>query len=147
MRYARLLSLLLGTLGLVLMSGLAHGDDKPTAIKTMPGKQEVVSEVVESDSVPEATAGRHPRLAKLKPVAVKEKMKNHLPLGCHGNFNDYSCSSLPAEYHFLFGSCRTFFGEACLKGPPPSPVPGFDPQALGLEGRGIGGRWWCPNCK
>lgn len=43
-------------------------------------------------------------------------------LKCFGNYNDYSCSNLKTEYHFIFGSCRDFFGERCLAGPPADPV-------------------------
>jgi hypothetical protein len=45
------------------------------------------------------------------------------PLDCWASFNGYSCGSLRSECAFLFGSCRTFFGERCLKGAPPSPLP------------------------
>lgn len=45
------------------------------------------------------------------------------PLGCWASFNGYGCSSLESEIAFVFGSCRTFFGEPCLKGAPPSPLP------------------------
>ncbi len=54
----------------------------------------------------------------------------HKPIGCYANFNDYSCSNLHTELLWVFGSCRQFYGERCLKGPPPSPVPGFDPLTL-----------------
>jgi hypothetical protein len=47
----------------------------------------------------------------------------HRPLCCWASFNGYGCSSLHSELGFVFGSCRTFFGEPCLKGPPPSPLP------------------------
>jgi hypothetical protein len=47
----------------------------------------------------------------------------HRPLGCWASFNGYGCSSLHSELAFVFGSCRTFFGEPCLKGAPPSPLP------------------------
>jgi hypothetical protein len=60
----------------------------------------------------------------------RKSIKN---IGCYAHFNDYSCSSIHSETQFLFGSCRTFFGEACLKSPPPSPIPGFDLHALGLD--------------
>jgi hypothetical protein len=47
----------------------------------------------------------------------------HRPLCCWASFNGYGCSSLHSELAFVFGSCRTFFSEPCLKGPPPSPLP------------------------
>lgn len=43
------------------------------------------------------------------------------PLGCWASHNCPTCGSLKSECIFLFGSCRQFFGEPCLKGPPPLP--------------------------
>ena len=45
------------------------------------------------------------------------------PFGCWASFNGYSCSSLHSTGNFIFGSCRTFYGEPCLKGAPPSALP------------------------
>ncbi len=45
------------------------------------------------------------------------------PLGCWASFNGYGCGSLRSECTFLFGGCRSFWGEPCLKGAPPSPLP------------------------
>lgn len=47
-----------------------------------------------------------------------------LPFLCWSNHNGYSCSGLRSEYTFLFGSCRAFFGEPCLKCAPPPAFPG-----------------------
>jgi hypothetical protein len=43
------------------------------------------------------------------------------PIGCWSTHNCPCCGSLKADCTFLFGSCRQFFGEPCLKGPPPLP--------------------------
>jgi hypothetical protein len=43
------------------------------------------------------------------------------PCGCWATVDSVGCSSLKAECTFLFGSCRRFYGEPCLKGPPPIP--------------------------
>ena len=51
---------------------------------------------------------------------------------CWASFNGYGCSSVHSELAFVFGSCRTFFGEPCLNGPPPSSVPPW----AGLGGPG-----------
>ncbi|HVS37042.1 MAG TPA: hypothetical protein VMS17_15890 [Gemmataceae bacterium] len=45
----------------------------------------------------------------------------HLQFGCWASHNGYSCGSLQSEGTFIFGSCRQFFGDPCLKGPPPPP--------------------------
>lgn len=38
---------------------------------------------------------------------------------CWTTHNQFGCSSLHSEGTFIFGSCRAFFGQPCLKGPPP----------------------------
>ena len=48
------------------------------------------------------------------------------PIGCWASHNGYSCSSAHAECIFIFGSCRAFYGEPCIKGPPPPP---WSPEA------------------
>ena len=55
--------------------------------------------------------------------SLHERFRTGRPLACWSSFNGYTCGSLRAECDFIFGSCRTFFGEPCLKGPPPSPLP------------------------
>lgn len=54
---------------------------------------------------------------------LRDHYQRGRPLGCWASFNGYSCSSLPSTWAFVFGSCRDFYGEPCLKGPPPSPLP------------------------
>ena len=69
--------------------------------------------------------------------------------GCWASHNGYSCSSFQSESTFLWGSCRQFFGEPCLKGPPPppwSPESRFPPGAPGAApgagpGRGCNCGW------
>ncbi len=62
-------------------------------------------------------------------------------VGCWSHHNYYGCSSWKSEATFVFGSCRAFFGEPCLPGPPQAPVPpGYAPAAaMGNPG--------CPFCK
>jgi hypothetical protein len=38
-------------------------------------------------------------------------------LNCWSHHNETDCGSLKSELHFLFGSCRTFFGERCSPRP------------------------------
>jgi hypothetical protein len=57
------------------------------------------------------------------PTPLKDYHRYGRPLGCWASFNGYTCSSLPSTWTFIFGSCRDFYGEPCLKGPPPSPLP------------------------
>ena len=45
-------------------------------------------------------------------------LKSHPPCGCAAA--DVGCSNLGSETIFFWGSCRQFFGEPCVKGPPHS---------------------------
>ena len=54
---------------------------------------------------------------------LRDWIHHHRPLGCWSSFNGYSCSSLSSPSSFIFGSCRTFYGDPCLKGAPPSALP------------------------
>lgn len=131
---------LASVLGMAVTIHTANADEvgkKPDAVKPVPGVM-VEAEPVMMDGVVQQKS----RLGALK-ERVQTRRDSRIPIGCYGHFNDYSCNSFHSTMHFLFGSCRTFFGEACLKGPPPSPVPGFDPYALGLDRRN--GR--CPGCR
>jgi hypothetical protein len=44
-------------------------------------------------------------------------------LGCWSHHNCHCCGNLRSEYTFIFGSCKAFYGEPCLKAPPPMLVP------------------------
>jgi len=60
-------------------------------------------------------------------------------VGCWSHHNYYGCSSWKSEGTFIFGSCRSFFGEPCLAGPPQPPYPpGYEPPP---------GKSGCPNCQ
>jgi hypothetical protein len=45
------------------------------------------------------------------------------PWSCWTHHNDLGCGSFKADCAFIFGSCRTFFGEPCRRGPIPIAVP------------------------
>jgi hypothetical protein len=47
----------------------------------------------------------------------------HNNCGCWAQHNTFGCGSCKSEFNFVFGSCRTFFGEPCQHGAPPSPIP------------------------
>ncbi len=56
------------------------------------------------------------------------------PWNCWSHHNSFLCSSCESEWRFVFGSCREWWGEPCLKGPPtypylpPPPYPPPNPQ-------------------
>jgi hypothetical protein len=117
-------TLLAAMLGLGFI-GLARAGD---AVSPKPVSGVMSEEVSDGRAVEEGQPRR--LLGRMRSGGLKTRLSN---VGCYGNFNDYSCGSLHSECQFIFGSCRTFYGEACLKGPPPSPIPGFDLHALGLD--------------
>ena len=43
------------------------------------------------------------------------------PLGCWTHHNEVGCSSFKSTSTYIFGNCRTFFGEPCRRGPSPLP--------------------------
>jgi hypothetical protein len=71
-------------------------------------------------------------------------LQRHCGLNCWASFNGYGCSSLHSELAFIFGSCRTFFSEPCLKGPPPSPLPPWAGQ--GQAGQTAWGQQGASGC-
>jgi hypothetical protein len=84
-------------------------------------------------------------------------------VGCWSHHNMYTCSSFHSEFTFVFGSCRQFFGEPCLPGPPQPPMPpGYGPPPTYLPQPGYGmtgnpaygmgvnpnyGKAGCPTCQ
>lgn len=40
-------------------------------------------------------------------------------LGCWSHHNAFLCGSFRSEFRFIWGSCRSFFLEPCMKTPPP----------------------------
>jgi len=69
--------------------------------------------------IPNGMTELPPGVPEQKPRWVQRHLKTH----CWASFNGYSCSSLHSELAFIFGSCRAFYGEPCLAGPPPSALP------------------------
>src|SRR5262249_18609956 len=118
-------------LGLVSSAGWASGKE-PAVVSTttdMPAPDVTTIEPAGLQEDPAPQQGRLiPRTEKGR---FHEWWHNHpIIFGRYGDFNDYACGSLRSDLVFLFGSCRWFYGERCIKGPPPSPVPGFDPRTL-----------------
>jgi hypothetical protein len=50
---------------------------------------------------------------------VRDAFESYLPLGCWTHHNAFGCGSFHSDATFIFGSCRAFFGQQCLKEPPP----------------------------
>lgn len=97
-------------LGWGVWAGFAHAQGTVQWPRTPPEATELPPGHPPVDSTPSKTP-------------LLDSIRYKRPCGCWASFNGYSCSSLRSELAFLFGSCRTFFGEPCLKGPPPSALP------------------------
>jgi hypothetical protein len=54
---------------------------------------------------------------------IKRFFIKNVPICCWAHHNTLGCGNFASEFHFIFGSCRTFYGEPCFRGPPPPPVP------------------------
>lgn len=78
-----------------------------------------------------------PRGVVKKCVAKAKHCLNTYGVCCWSHHNSLGCSNLEAEFRFIFGSCRTFYGEPCERRPPASP-PGA-PGAPGPYGATPGG--------
>ena len=135
---------LAAALGLGVTAGLARAADTPPGVPP-PADVALPPQALPGGTVHEGAAcddgappSRHPVLSCLRPRNVVHAVQKALPPYCYGTINDYSCSSLDAECVFIFGSCRQFYGERCLKGPPASPVPGFDAKTLTYVPPGVG---------
>jgi hypothetical protein len=66
---------------------------------------------------------------------IKRYFIANVPICCWATHNTLGCGNFGSEFNFVFGSCRTFYGEPCYRGPPPPPVPleylnRYGPQAL-----------------
>jgi hypothetical protein len=137
MRRSPFLRSLLAAFGLGLGAGLAAAGEPigpPTRAEPIPAPHPVMA----GTPVLEHAPARHGLIGWIHSRPIRSWLNSPEPHGCYSHFNDYSCSSLDSECKFLFGGCRVFFGERCLKGPPPSPLPGFDIHTLswiGPDGR------------
>ena len=56
--------------------------------------------------------------------------------GCWATHNGYGCGSFRSNMVFIFGSCRSFYGEPCRKGPASPYPPGYAAGPVGGSGYG-----------
>ena len=47
-----------------------------------------------------------------------QRVLNSHGMSCASNFNQVGCGNFWSEFRFVFGSCRTFFGQPCIPNPP-----------------------------
>jgi hypothetical protein len=116
----------------------------PTQVLAQPAVTPVAAPAVQSapcpycgsggpvgEAAPSASGWRRPlrSMWEAHPIStpICNWWHNSACVNCWANFNGYGCGSLASEYAFVFGSCRTFYGDQCMKGPPPPAYPGEPP--------------------
>lgn len=60
-----------------------------------------------------------------------QRLLNSHGMACASNFNNLGCGNFCSEFKFVFGSCRTFFGQSCIPNPPHGYGPG---NGYGFDG-------------
>src|SRR5437016_1900584 len=83
------------------VGGLASAQSPPTVI--VPNGP--VTEAIVPDS----------QSARVRPL---QKLLNNHGVGCWAHHLELGCGSFHSEFRFVFGSCRTFYGERCIPNPP-----------------------------
>jgi hypothetical protein len=124
--------------GLGVMAGLARSQEPQTWIDRQP--LTVIDQGLVPVPLTSGTAGGGLPLLPVdaQPPAhvphhpVRNWCHDHI-YSCWSHHNAYLCGSWKSECTFVFGSCREFFGEPCLAGPPPSPFPPGYPPPPGSE--------------
>jgi hypothetical protein len=89
----------------------------PQAIPSAPGQTIIVD-----------TPGVDLRQPPPAPRPYQRLLNSH-GMSCASNFDQAGCGNFWSEFRFVFGSCRTFFGQPCIPNPPhfgPGNGYGFD---------------------
>jgi hypothetical protein len=125
-------------IGLGTLAGFVRADDGKTPGATLPPPRAVVGDqegIVVTPQLEGQSAGAE---AQQHPFGqgIKDYFQKH-GWCCYSSHNSFTCGTLKSECIFIFGSCRDFFGEPCLKGPPAS-------GDLAVYGNGTSRR--CRNC-
>lgn len=121
-------ALLAGSLGLAVFTGLvrAQGPSVPPRPVTPEEYLNYPSMPVGPQGVPSGPVvypQAHPAAeGAAKPRPVREWFRGH-GLCCWSHHNEMGCGGWQSDLKFIFGSCRTFFGETCPRSAPPLPVP------------------------
>jgi hypothetical protein len=84
--------------------------------------QAVPSEAVALEAMPYADPVRGIRLASWPPFGradgAKHEALNRRGYWCDSHIDAYGCQNWRTQCQFVFGSCRSFFGEPCRPAPP-----------------------------
>jgi hypothetical protein len=97
---------------------------------------------VQADGIPAAQVGTPP-YGLITHVTVPADPANpgqrERRIGCWATHFKFGCGSFRSDSVFIFGSCRAFFGEACMKGPPSIYPQGYGPGGAAGNGQGAYG--------
>ncbi len=111
--------------GSVLAVRAAPAQDPTSGAGPVPASPYAVAPGPEWGVAPEPAEAPAPHRGPVKKCLSKCKdCLNKYGLCCWSHHNSLGCSSFEAEYRFIFGSCRTFYGEPCERRPPHSQTPG-----------------------
>ncbi len=99
-------------IGMGVLAGLLRADEQTTA-SPVTGPM-MVQETVPATQQAVATAS-------LGADPGQWQVRKHNWWHCWSHHNTLGCGSFKSDFMFIFGSCRTYYGEPCLKGPPPPP--------------------------
>lgn len=100
------------------------------------------------ETMPEPYVVSHPfPTAEPGMVGRTYPILNKHGLCCNAHHSWFGCGNFHSEMTFIFGSCRTFFGEPCFPKPPRAGLFGgsglFGGGGLGIFGRNSA----CSTCK
>lgn len=112
-------ALLASVLGLGVLAGLVRADGHHQPPYYRYAQSYYTQDLL---TTPQQPAKQHPLLDRLHAHRWFDRSRTH-PWSCWAHHNDPTCGSLKADCAFIFGSCRTFFGESCRQGPAPLPLP------------------------
>jgi hypothetical protein len=127
-------------LGLGVLAGLIRAETPPPpmaadysvqshALQPIPSAEPYTASAADADY-----EGTPVRAGILHWHPVKDYFHNHPTICCWAHHNTLGCGSFHSDFNFIFGSCHTFYGEPCAKGPQPPPMPpGY---GYGLPGYG-----------
>lgn len=114
-------------LGMGVAAGLARGADDPLRVVVPPGPDLFPAPHPGAGpaAVPPLTLPYYDPDSLEPPPGKWPRFRQWLrkPIGCWTHHNTPACGSLRSELTFAFGSCRAFYGEPCVKTPPPWPFP------------------------
>lgn len=133
-------------IGLGVMAGVSRADGPPPPI-TVPSTGPALEQpmpfgdpMVAGDMVPPGGPGgpEGPKKHRSFRECMHDYFTANIPILCWSHHNSVGCGNFKSEFVFIFGSCRSFYGEPCLQKPvPPTVPPGSWPgYGYGQQGSG-----------